>query len=245
MDNKNRIIVGVDNGAPDKKTDGEKALQQIRRVKWRYNLINEGIDPHIPIMDYRSQNDKGIYPIEKFTFDKERNIFICPEGRGLKYWGIHKHSKQHVYRARRKDCRVCPQKALCTRDSARSVSFHIYEDSIKRARELNKTKGYRISQLLRKRIEELFGEAKEFMGLRRAKFRGTIFLREQVLMTATAQNIKRMVKLLSRGGDQNEAIATSYPMVFSFIGGLFKSLTWWRSKIRGIPSGRKDRFATT
>ena len=265
MDNKRRVIVGVDNGAPDRKTDCEKALQQIRRVQWRYrirpesvgadkgysagefinNLINEGIDPHIPIMDYRSQNDKGIYPIERFTFDKERNVFICPEGKELRYWGIHKHSRQHVYRAKRKSCTFCPQKALCTRDSARSVSFHIYEDSIKKARELNKTKGYKISQHMRKRIEELFGEAKEFMGLRRAKFRGAQFFREQVLMTATAQNIKRMVKLLSRGGDQKEAIATSYPMVFSFIGGLFKLLTWWIQKIGGIPSGRKDRFVTT
>ncbi len=49
---------------------------------------------------------------------------------------------------------------------------------------------------MRKKIEELFGEAKEFMGLRVAKFRRTKFLREQVLMIATAQNIKRMVKML-------------------------------------------------
>ena len=48
--------------------------------------------------------------------------------------------------------------------------------------------------------EELFGEAKECMGLRRAKFRRRRFIRGQVLMTATVQNIKRMVKLLSKGG---------------------------------------------
>jgi hypothetical protein len=53
---------------------------------------------------------------------------------------------------------------------------------------------------MRKRVEELFGEAKEFMGLRRMKFRGALFVREQVLLTATAQNIKRMVRLLSRKG---------------------------------------------
>jgi Transposase DDE domain len=51
---------------------------------------------------------------------------------------------------------------------------------------------------MRKRVEELFGEAKECMGLRRMKFRGALFVREQVLLTATAQNIKRMVRLLTR-----------------------------------------------
>lgn len=227
MDNKSRIIMGTDIGKPDRKTDCENALMQIRRIKWRYKmkpeslgadkgysagefidvLINEKIQPHIPVMDYRSQNDKGIYPIEKFSFDKERNIFICPEGKELRYWGIHKHSRQYAYRARTKDCKICPKKQECTRDRARSVSYHIYEDSIDKARQLNKTREYRISQRMRKRIEELFGEAKEFMGLRRAKFRRMKFVREQVLMTATAQNIKRMVKLLTRRGPEKEALS--------------------------------------
>ena len=73
------------------------------------------------------------------------------------------------------------------------------------ARELTKTLSYRVSQIMRKRVEELFGEAKEFMGLRRMKFRGALFVREQVLLTATAQNIKRMARLLSRKGPKTEA----------------------------------------
>jgi len=170
MDNKSRIIVGTDIGRPDKKTDCDNALKQIRRIKWRYrirpesigadkgysagefihNLISEDIRSHIPIMDYRSQNDKGIYPIERFDFDKSKNVFICPEGKELRYWGLHKHSKQHAYRASTKDCKVCQRKAECTRDRARSVSYHIYEDSINKARQLNKTKEYRISQRMRK-----------------------------------------------------------------------------------------------
>ncbi len=58
---------------------------------------------------------------------------------------------------------------------------------------------------MRKRIEELFGEAKELMGFRRAKFRYRRFVKEQVLMTAAAQNIKRVVKLLSRRAPMREA----------------------------------------
>ena len=43
------------------------------------------------------------------------------------------------------------------------------------------------------------------MGFRKAKFRYRTFVREQVLMTAAAQNIKRMVKLLSRRAPMREA----------------------------------------
>lgn len=220
MDNRSRIIVGADVGKPDRKTDCEKGLEQIRRIPFAFGikpeslgadkgystgefidtLVKEKVEPHIPIMDSRSQNDRGIYSIGQFSFDAGENRFLCPEGKALRYWGIHKASKQHVYRAKTKDCKVCSRKAWCTRDRARSLSYHIYEESINEARQINQTRAYRISQRMRKRIEELFGEAKEWMGLRRAKFRRRKFIREQVLMTATVQNIKRMVKLLSKGG---------------------------------------------
>jgi transposase len=246
MDNRSRIIVGTDVGKPDRKTDCEKALRQIRRIPFTFRmrpkslgadkgystgefidaLIKEKVQPHIPIMDYRSQNDRGIYPIESFSFDPEENRFLCPDGKELRYWGIHKRSKQYVYRARKKDCAVCPRKAECTRDTARSVSYHIYEDSINQARHLNQTRAYRISQRMRKRIEELFGEAKEWMGLRRAKFRRRKFIREQVLMTATAQNIKRMVTLLSRRGPAKQALAARQA-VESFLSKILFDLFIW------------------
>jgi transposase len=240
MDNKSRIIIGSDVGKPDLKTDSEKAIDQIRKIKWKHkiipesvgadkgyatgefinNLINENIQPHIPIFEYQKHNHKGIYTREAFTYDEANDIYLCPEGKEMRYWGIHKRSRQYVYRARTKDCKVCMKKHECTRDRGRSIGFHIYEDSINKAKELNKTKAYRISQRMRKRIEELFGEAKEFMGMRVAKFRRLQFVREQVLMTATAQNIKRIVKLLLRRWPKNRAVAARQLIVPSLINAL-------------------------
>jgi len=48
----------------------------------------------------------------------------------------------------------------------------------------------------------IFGEAKEYMGLRVAKFRQLWHAEEQFLLTATVQNIKKMVKLLHRGNKE-------------------------------------------
>ena len=59
-----------------------------------------------------------------------------------------------------KDCKVCPLRGKCTRDGARSLNRHIYEDYLKHARKQTKTPFYRISQRMRKLIEGLFGEAK-------------------------------------------------------------------------------------
>ena len=257
MDNGSRIIVGADAGKPDLRTDSEKAISQIRRIKWNHkilpeslgadkgyatgefinNLINENIEPHIPIFEYQRHNHKGIYTREAFTYEEAKDIYICPEGKELRYWGIHKHSRQHVYRARTKDCTACMKKHECTRDRARSVGFHIYDESIKKAKELNKTKEYRISQRMRKRIEELFGEAKEFMGLRVAKFRTLKLLKEQILMTATAQNIKRMVKLLSRKGPRKEAVAAIQPINRLLLEGIQTFFAWLSSGTKEFQLG--------
>jgi hypothetical protein len=63
------------------------------------------------------------------------------------------------------------------------------------AKRKTRSAGYRISQRVRKQIEELFGEAKDFMGLRRMRLRTLERVSEQPLFTALAQNLKRLVKL--------------------------------------------------
>jgi hypothetical protein len=49
------------------------------------------------------------------------------------------------------------------------------------------------------------------MGFRRAKFRGRKWIKEQVLKTATVQNIKRMVKMLSRITPREEPVSKGNP----------------------------------
>jgi len=246
MDNKSRIILGADQNLPNRKADTETALALLHKVKWVYKvrpcslgadkgygagefvhrlLTEHGVLPHIPIIDTRAQHERGIYAFERFTYDAEGNRFICPQGKVLRYWGVHRHSRQHMYRASPTDCGQCPVKQACTRSTYRSLSYHIYESSLQLGRRLTKTRAYRISQLMRKRIEELFGEAKEFMGMRRAKFRKKVYVREQVLLTATAQNIKRMVHLLSRRGPHREAF-TLTAILKAVAENIYRFLLW-------------------
>ncbi len=218
MDNKHRIIVGVKSDIPGKKSEVDSAFDMIKEFMHKFkmkpetigadkgycsgefihNLIGLGITPHIPIVNARAVNERGIFPIDKFRWDEENNSYICPNDKILKYHGIHKSSKQFVWRAARKDCESCSLKQECTKDRARSLSRHIYEEQINRIRELSETKAYRTSIKKRKTIESLFGEAKEQMGLRVCKFRKRWNTEEQFLLTAAVQNIKRMVKLLNK-----------------------------------------------
>jgi hypothetical protein len=68
-----------------------------------------------------------------------------------------------------------------------------------RARERTKETAYLEHQPNRRKIEALFGELKNRIGLRRVRLRRLKYIREQFLMAAAAQNLKRLVRYLASG----------------------------------------------
>ena len=60
-------------------------------------------------------------------------------------------------------------------------------------RDLMNTEGYRHSRTERKKIERLFGEVKRHLGLTRLRLRGLSDARDEFLLAATVQNLKRLV----------------------------------------------------
>src|SRR6266853_6698513 len=63
-----------------------------------------------------------------------------------------------------------------------------------RARDLANTPAFAHSQRERRKVEALFAELKNQIGLRRLRLRRMKFVREQFFLAAAAQNIKRMVR---------------------------------------------------
>jgi len=74
----------------------------------------------------------------------------------------------------------------------------MHEPVRQRARELAKTPEFAKAQRQRKKVEALFAELKNQIGLRRLRLRRMKFVREQFWLAATVQNIKRLVRFLSQ-----------------------------------------------
>jgi hypothetical protein len=68
--------------------------------------------------------------------------------------------------------------------------------SHRRARRYVRSEGYRLSQRARKKIEELFGEGKEYHGLRRFRRRTLIKVRQELHLIGWVLNLKRLAKIL-------------------------------------------------
>jgi Transposase DDE domain len=63
---------------------------------------------------------------------------------------------------------------------------------------LGNTPEFNHAQRQRKKVEAPFPELKNQIGLRRLRLRRLKFVREQFFLAATAQNLKRLVRFLSR-----------------------------------------------
>jgi Transposase DDE domain len=57
--------------------------------------------------------------------------------------------------------------------------------------------GYRLSQRCRKKIEELFGEGKDWHGLRRFRRRGLARVRQETYLIGWVLNLKRLARTLA------------------------------------------------
>src|SRR6266704_2786458 len=78
------------------------------------------------------------------------------------------------------------------------LAIHVHELARQRARELANTPEFANAQRQRKKVEALFAELKNRIGLRRVRLRRLKFVREQFFLAAAAQNIKRLVRFLSQ-----------------------------------------------
>ena len=162
-------------------------------------LVNEKkIAPHIPVID-KSRRDDGSLSRDDFAFDKDRNVYVCPQGKLLHTTGTIHDGETILYRARTYDCGPCPLKPkCCPKAPERKIPRSIYEDARNAARALAGTEAFEQSRRDRKRVEMLFAHLKRILRLGRLRLRGPRGAQDEFLLGAIAQNLRRLAKLMAR-----------------------------------------------
>jgi len=161
-------------------------------------LADRSITPYMRTRDSIHRKNSPYYGPERFTYEPESNRYICPAGQVLNYGGRVHRNRAYNYIGTRKRCGACSQRPQCTSAAFRSLIIHRYESARQRARELAATPEFVRAQRQRKKVEALFAELKNQIGLRRLRLRRLKFVREQFFLAAVAQNIKRLVRFLSQ-----------------------------------------------
>jgi len=168
-------------------------------------LVDEReIEPHIPVFDKSNRSD-GTFSRADFAYDNERDVYVCPAGQDLQKYrrafsvprlGVTK-ANTVIYRASQRDCGACALKTKCCPNAlARKVPRSGYEAARDKARAIAKTDAYAVSHRERKKVEMLFAHLKRILRLDRLRLRGPSGAKDEFLLAATAQNLRKLAKLI-------------------------------------------------
>jgi transposase len=168
-------------------------------------LVDErGVEPHMKLMD-KSERTDGTFSRSDFAYDPEGNVYVCPGGKELKKYhrafskpraGPTKEGTL-IYFARKQDCDACAFKPkCCPKLPARKIARSIHEAARDKARAIAKTEAYVVSRRERKKVEMLFAHLKRILGLDKLRLRGPSGAKDEFLLAATAQNLRKLAKLI-------------------------------------------------
>jgi transposase len=168
-------------------------------------LVEErGIGPHIPVFDKSVRRD-DTFERSAFTFDHEDDSYICPAGKRLRQrQKVYHEDRPFVdengmlrYRASKAFCSACALKPrCCPTQPARKILRSVHEGARDLARDIATTDAYLVSRRQRKKVEMLFAHLKRILRMDRLRLRGPNGARDEFLLAATAQNLRKMAKLI-------------------------------------------------
>jgi transposase len=161
-------------------------------------LVEEkAIEPHIPVFD-KSRRTDGTFSREHFTYDRRRDLYRCPGDKPMPTSGtLVNDGATLLYRASKLDCQGCALKPrCCPNEPARKVPRSIHEGARDMARAIARTGEWPISRRERKKVEMLFAHLKRILGLDRLRLRGPNGARDEFLLAAAAQNLRKLAKLI-------------------------------------------------
>ena len=138
---------------------------------------------------------------DKFTYNKERDVFICPAGNELAFRQRNKKEERIIYQADRNVCKNCPYagKCLSGKKSGRQVQRSFYEEDIKYAD--NAVSVYERKKLMARRkhcVEGSFADATNNHHFKRAHWRGIEKVKIQNLLVASIQNLRKLLSAIPK-----------------------------------------------
>jgi transposase len=174
---------------------GDSAYGSAEMLGWL--VYKHGIEPHVTVFDKSARKD-GTFSRDDFTYDHEHDVYYCPGGSALTTTGtLVNDGTTMLYRALQHECAGCALKPKCCPNTpTRKVQRSICEGARDMARQIAKSWEGGTSRRLRKKVEMLFAHLKRILKLDRLRLRGPTGARDEFLLAATAQNLRKLAKLV-------------------------------------------------
>ena len=165
-----------------------------------HDMLIRGIRTYIPKRK-RIHASEDRFNVEDFQYDRKNDVCICPNGETLEFIGYDPTKGAKRYSIPRSQCEGCPYRAKCmTTDRTNKRIDRQYDRwAMETQHRLNDwTPGYRYALWRRKILSEgNFATQKANHNLTRMRKRGLGNASEHCLLSASALNVRRMVRILT------------------------------------------------
>lgn len=158
--------------------------------------IDNGIKPYVAKPERGLPEGVEIYEEEGFLYDKERDKYICPEGKPLKYIReiMDRGRKKRVYKG--EFCNKCRVKKRCTRGKSGRVIYRWeHEEILKEIEERIKKEKEKLKK--RKELtEHIFGTVKRWFNQGYFLTKGIQSVGAEIALSFLAYSIKRVINII-------------------------------------------------
>ena len=177
---------------------GYASIEELQKVDAK------GILVVVPTTKQASKKDPGEFDRSNFKYDKELDMYLCPEGEELKFLRIHKRDKNvRVYRIRQAEiCLSCAHFGACTSSKMGRTTRRYPNIEVKEKLEklYESDAGQAVYKRRKERVELPFGHIKRNLSVQSFLLRGLDGVRAELSLLATCFNIRRMITLLGGAG---------------------------------------------
>ena len=142
----------------------------------------------------RPAQTAGIFPLERFTYEGTKDVYICPAGKRLSYRTFDKEKQVRCYWT--EACHRCPLKSQCTTGKGpRKLKRPWGQDAADRMLQ-RVAANPKFLELRKQLVEHPFGTIKRPMKQDYFLMRGKEKVSGEASLTLLAYNLKRVIKLL-------------------------------------------------
>jgi len=158
-------------------------------------LERMGVKAYIPFRDHANDKGKKYHHVD-FIYDKEEDIYTCPNGKRLRRYVRDKSRRRTGYKAEKTDCACCPMRDSCIDKDTNRRTLTISDDRpyIETIKQANQMSAYKRMMRRRKTVMEgSFAHAKTWCGMTLTRGLGLAAMRIQAAITAMVINVKKLV----------------------------------------------------
>lgn len=157
--------------------------------------VDKSIECYIPSRP-SSNIKQGLYKLDMFAYDAEKDQYICPMGKGLKYICSFKKSNLMMRKYECYECKRCTKKSKCTTSNRNRSVYRWERQEILESMKMRLQANPLMMQKRKATVEHVFGTIKHWFGYRHFLMKGKINTTGEMSLAVLSYNMKRAINII-------------------------------------------------